>query len=349
MCNVIALMTTRSPIPFIILTGFLGSGKTTLLNRILSADHGLKIAVLVNDFGAVNIDAQLVVDVDEAEEMVSLSNGCVCCTIRGDLLTSVEKIVTRDDPPDWIVLETSGVSDPIDVVLTLRPLETIRIESVLTMIDAENLLDTLDAHRILAMNQIGTADLVLLNKVDLVDEAQLAKVRQAIQRITRDARIIETVQGDVPLGVVLGAGAFDPAKLLQQSAQVYVHTGENDHAHDHGTVFHTWHWESDQPLSLRGLRRTLDQLPKGILRAKGVLYLTDAPDERAVLHLVGKRVEIRREGEPWGKAVPRSQIVVIGAPDAVDPAQLKALFTGTIAGEGGIGQLVERAFSWLRR
>ncbi|MCA9913600.1 MAG: GTP-binding protein, partial [Anaerolineae bacterium] len=219
-------MTMRSKIPFIILTGFLGSGKTTLLNHILNADHGLKIAVLVNDFGAVNIDTQLVVDVDETEEMVSLSNGCVCCTIRGDLIATVEKITSREEAPDWIFLETSGVSDPIDVVLTLRPLQSIQIESVLTMIDAENLLDTLQAYKILAMNQIGTADIVLLNKIDLVDEPQREQVRQAIRRITRDARILETVQGDAPLEIVLAAGAFDPAKLPENATEIHVHSGE---------------------------------------------------------------------------------------------------------------------------
>ncbi len=341
----------RSKIPFIILTGFLGSGKTTLLNRILNAEHGLKIAVLVNDFGAVNIDAQLVVDVDEAEEMVSLSNGCVCCTIRGDLVTSVEKIVSRDDPPDWIILETSGVSDPIDVVLTLRPLQSIQIESVLTMIDAENLLDTLQEYKILAMNQIGTADLVLLNKVDLVDDSQRERVRQAIRRITKEVRILETVQGEVPLEIVLAAGAFDPANLPESAAEIHVHSGAEHphHTHDHSTVFHTWHWFSERPLSLRKLRRTLGQLPPQIYRAKGFLHLADAPEERAVLHLVGKRVEIQRMGEPWGADVPPySQIVLIGSPEAVQSEALQAQFDATIATEKRFGGMMERAISWLR-
>lgn len=345
-----------SPIPLMILTGFLGAGKTTLLNRLLNSDHGLKIAVMVNDFGAINIDAQLVVDVDEAEETINLSNGCICCTIRGDLVKAVMDLIARDDPPEYIIIETSGVSDPIDVVLTLRAINRVAIDSVLTVIDAEQLPQTRAEFPILAMNQIGTADLVVLNKADLVDEAQRASVKQMVVEIAPKARVIETVQGAVPLEIVLGAGRYDPMQVAEKTAQaVHVHESaphhdqHDDHPHaDHSLIFETWSWRSDQPVSYRALRRVVDSLPETIYRAKGIFFLADQPDQRAILQVVGKRAALSLEAG----ATTQSQVALIGTQGSMVPSTLQQLFDGALAinaPKTELGAIVDGALSWLRR
>jgi len=340
-------------IPLMILTGFLGAGKTTLLNRILSSEHGLKIAVMVNDFGAINIDAQLVVDVDQTEDMVNLSNGCICCTIRGDLINSTQQLINRDEPPDYIIIETSGVSDPIDVVLTLRQVPQIQIESVQTVIDAEQVLDIDAQYRDLALNQIGTADLIIVNKIDLVDEMQLGKVRQHIHKITKDARVIEAAHAQVPLELLLGAGHYDPQRLANKSRQaVHIHDSRAaTHDHHHTIVFETWHWQTEQSVSYQALKRTIDKLPDSIYRAKGLFYLNDFPQQRALVQIVGKRVSIDLNAGAWGDESPYSRFVVIGSAGAIDAEILQDLMDRCLAmhtPSSELGQLVSQAISWLR-
>jgi len=196
-------------VPLTILTGFLGAGKTTLLNRILHGDHGLRVAVIVNDFGALDIDAQLVVGVDEG--MVSLANGCVCCSLRDDLLAAAGGLLQSAAPPEYVVIEASGVSDPFEIGLAFRmpPLrELFRLDSIVALVDAEQLpIFSADARlRELLERQIDAADLVVLNKIDLVSERQRSWLRAAIQERAPRVLVWETSYAELPLPLLLDAG-----------------------------------------------------------------------------------------------------------------------------------------------
>lgn len=324
----------QEPIPITIISGFLGSGKTTLLNKILHAEHGLKVAVLVNDFGEINIDSQLVVGVEG--ETVSLSNGCICCTIRGDLVDAILKLVNRKDRPDYILIETSGVSDPIAVAMTFRMPELqyfVRLEGIITLVDAENFLTLEGEDHSLGVTQLEMADLVVLNKVDTVTPEYLAQVKQAIEEVSPRARVLEATYGNVPLEFIMGVGSYAPERVYQRDARdVHVHSAEeahddhdhDHHHHDHTLVYSTWSWTSDQPIALDAFREFVNKLPKTLYRAKGVIYLQDIPEHMAIFHLVGKRAGLTLAGE-WENTRPRSQIVFIGAHGGLDAAALRAM------------------------
>jgi G3E family GTPase len=319
------------PIPITILTGFLGAGKTTLLNRVLHGDHDLRIAVLVNDFGAINIDSQLVVGVEG--ETISLSNGCICCTIRDDLLTETINLLHRPQPPEYIIIETSGVADPGAVAMTFlvpEMQEFFQVDSILTLIDAEHILTLEAEYQALARAQIKVADLVVLNKIDTVSAEHLERVRAYVQGILPEARLFETTYGHIPLELVLSVGQYAPEKLHGYQAQaVHVHAADEPehehHHHDHTLVFNTWSWTSEQPFSMDSLRTLVDKLPRTIYRAKGVVYLKDYPAARFIMQVVGRRGMIGK-AEPWGDHPRRTQLVVIGSHGGLDAAALQRIF-----------------------
>jgi G3E family GTPase len=342
------------PIPLTILTGFLGAGKTTLLNHILHGEHGLKIAVLVNDFGAVNIDTQLVVGVEG--ETVSLSNGCICCTIRDDLLVAVIDLLKRPEPPEYILIETSGVSDPASVVLTFAMPEVaraIRVDSIVTVIDAEQLCTLDDEYSQLAYAQIAVADIIVLNKVDITPPDMLAQLKEDIGKFIPSARIYETSFAKVPLELLLGVGQYDPVRVHQRTAKdVHVHGvdeasdhehdhdyhhDDHDHDHDHSLVFSTWSWSSDAPLALSKVRDFLEMLPKTIYRAKGFLWIAEFAAKRAVVQLVGRRASLRL-GEAWAEGeARRNQLVFIASHGGIDAEALRnALEACTLREKSGI-------------
>lgn len=362
----------RERIPVTILTGFLGSGKTTLLNHILHADHGLKVAVLVNDFGAINIDTQLVVGLEGDGETISLANGCICCTIRDDLARAVVELLGRDEPPEHIIVETSGVSDPIAVANTFILMEGVKIDSILTVLDAEQHKNLAHTDKIIALDQVGVADIVILNKIDLVTPQEREKIKSEwIYQINPHARIIEAQYGNVPLELVLGVGKFDLEHLAQrESKDIHVHevgvASDHDHDHhhhdhdhdddhhhhdhDHSLVFSTWSYTTDKPFSYQALRRVVDNLPTTIFRAKGIFFLADAPDYKGILHVVGSRVQLSLR-ERWDHQTPRSQMVVIGSHGNLDGEDLTARFENALAENAPaseVEQLMNTVLDWLR-
>jgi G3E family GTPase len=334
-------------VPVTIITGFLGSGKTTLLNHILQNQQGIKTAVLVNEFGEIGIDNDLIVAT--GEDMVELNNGCICCTINEDLVKAVHKVLARSEQIDYLVVETTGLADPLPVALTFLGTELrdlTRLDSIITLVDAANFsLDLFNSEA--AQSQITYGDIILLNKTDLVDEADVDLLELRLRDMKEDARIIRTTKSQVSLPMILSVGLFESDKYLDAPAshdhdhhnhdRAHDHAG-HDHAHaedhtncdhDHGKCEHDHHghdhhdhshhlendgftslsFVSDRPFSLRKFQHFLDnQLTVNIFRAKGFLWF-DESDKCHIFHLCGKRFSI--DDDQW-KGKPQTKFVIVG-------------------------------------
>jgi G3E family GTPase len=326
-------------IPVTVLTGYLGAGKTTLLNRILSENHGKKYAVIVNEFGEIGIDNDLIIGADE--EVFEMNNGCVCCTVRGDLVRIIDGLMKRKGKFDAIILETTGLADPAPVAQTFFVDEDVRdktmLDAVVTVADAKWLSDRLkDAPE--AKNQIAFADVIVLNKTDLVTKPELAEVEARIRGINPYATLHRTERAQVKLSDVLGRGAFDLDRILELEPEFlddgghdhdhdhhhdhHGHDHHHDHGHSHGGMKH-YHDEDMQSLSLRTdkpvdptkfmpwLQDLVAKDGEKILRSKGILSFK-GDDDRYVFQGVHMMLEGDHQRK-WKKDEAReSRLVFIG-------------------------------------
>ena len=295
--------------PVTVLTGFLGSGKTTLVNRLLAEDHGRRLAVLVNDFGAVDVDSELIVGVDSGT--VSLANGCVCCEIRDDLMAAVESVLRQDAELDGIVLEASGVAEPMGIARTFAAPEArpvVRLDGIIAVVDAEQLPDQAEdpATRDLVFSQIGYSDLVILNKVDLADAQRVDRVRSFVQDRLPAVRIVEAEYADVPFELLIGTHPDRDGTTI---------SAEHDHEHDHRFV--SWVYRRSGPFDLAALQRTIATLPRSVYRIKGFVYGDGDRDRRYLLQAVGMRSDIVPH-DSWGDEQPETCFVVIADSETTD-------------------------------
>ena len=325
---------TSQKIPVTVLTGYLGAGKTTLLNRILSENHGKKYAVIVNEFGEIGIDNDLIIGADE--EVFEMNNGCICCTVRGDLVRIMEGLMRRRGKFDAIIVETTGLADPAPVAQTFFVDEDVqrnaRLDAVVTVADAKWLSDRLkDAPE--AKNQIAFADVIVLNKTDLVSKAELAEVEARIRGINPYARLHPTERCKVALADVLDRGAFDLDRILEiepnflEAGDDHDHDHHHHHDHDHhdhhGHGLKHYHDEDMQSLALKTdkpldpdrffpwIQNLVATEGQKILRSKGIISFHD-DDDRYVFQGVHMMLEGDHQRK-WKDGEPReSRLIFIG-------------------------------------
>ena len=303
---------TSSPkiVPVSILTGFLGAGKTTLLNYILKEQSQYKFAVIVNEVGKIGIDGQLVEN--QKDEIVEMSNGCVCCTVRKDLVLGIQKLLKKGGF-DYLLIETTGIADPGPVAQTFVNIPAlqrfVQLDGIITVVDAEQILKQM-AETEVASEQIAMADFVLLNKTDLVDEAQLGRVSEKIRALNPHTRILRTKQSEVPLAELLDIHAFDVDRKLAVDAD-FLNEMKASGKHHHDIASHSFAFE--QPFDIERFEKFVQQLSEKekVYRSKGFVFLK-GQERRAIFHGVNNRFHIFWD-RTWKPEETRgSQLVFIG-------------------------------------
>jgi len=304
------------PVPVVLVAGFLGAGKTTVVNHLLAHAGGRRIAAVVNDFGAINIDAELIAGA--ADGVVSLSNGCICCSLEGDLLRTLAGLLRRDPRPEFIVIETSGVADPSDIVRNLMDPVIWReapLETVLCVVDATMPITMLDDA--LLRSQIRAADVVALSKVDLAAAAQHTQVRDAIRAIRPAAVLVEAPHGEIP------------AVLLFPDADRAPAPREPGPRRPRADRFEALSWTSERPVSLTRLQAAINQLAPKLARAKGLFETVEQPGKPMVFQFAGGRATLA-PGETLAAGVPRTRIVFIAEIGVLSRADLDSVMKGCV-------------------
>jgi G3E family GTPase len=311
----------RKPVPVTIVTGFLGAGKTSLINAMLTQAHGLRLAVLVNDFGAINIDAALIAG--NSDDVVSLQNGCICCSLADGLLSAVANVLRRSDPPDAIVIETSGVSDPLEIARILCDPELqihAPLDGVVTLVDAVTVGTLEGAALDLIKRQIAAADIVLLNKSDLAAESALRAVESWVHNVVPTVRTVRTCNGVLPLDILLGRGGTAVSEISRFACD---EPGNQYGSSNHGEAFESVLIDRKSPIPLRTLHGFLSRLPRSVYRVKGIVDIAEKRGFRCNLQATGARATLT-VSTPWDGVRPVSQIVIIGDRGSLDVAAFKS-------------------------
>ncbi len=314
-----------------ILSGFLGAGKTTLLNHIIRQNQESRIAILVNDFGQINIDSDLILSRDENK--LDLTGGCICCTIQKDLLTGVINLMKQDEKPDHIIVECSGAADPSQVLNTLSsPLLKFHlyVDGLFTVIDSSQLLRSDKACQDLLECQIKPANLLILNKIDLIDVQTLKAVKEYVRKISPKAVMLESAQCQVPFDLIFG---FKDLPELKRSGKlkemdVHVHSADEpagvveilpsvpaqEKSIKHDLVFESYSFRSAAPFSKTAFNTLLDDIPADIIRAKGFVFWDDPEDPLVLLNLVGQWIDIDVFIKKEEAQITETRLVFIGKP-----------------------------------